>query len=123
MIDYNIDIIETSDCIYFYAILNKENPIGCLEIIPQNTNKYLLHKIFILPEYRNNKIATNLILNLFEYLKNKDFEIYLQVIPDVYNFSEINQLQNKLIKFYKKFGFKVYDILKTKYFYIPLMKR
>ncbi len=117
--------IETNECIYFYAIIDNNIPIGCLEIIPQN-NIFLLHKIFVIEKYRNKGIATKLINNFLDYLNNSvynNIEIKLQVIPDVNNFSEMINLQKKLIKFYKKFGFNIKNKILSEFFNIPIMQK
>lgn len=121
---YTIKIIETSDCIYFYAIKDDKKPIGCLEIIPKDEQHLLLHQIFTLDEYRHNGIATNLLKEFFHWLTSKfeHVQITLQVIPSVYDFSEIKDKQNKLIKWYKKFDFEITEIKKTNLFDIPIMK-
>lgn len=118
---YKIEKIDTPECIYFYAVKDNDYPIGCLEIIKISVKHYLLHKIFVLDNFRKNNIATNLINVFLENIDN-NIEVTLQVIPDVYNFNEVDFLQKKLINFYSKFGFKCYDELETKIFKIPLMK-
>lgn len=124
MLKYTINIVETDDCIYFYAIKDKTKPIGCLEIILKENNKYLLHQIFVLEEFRNNGIANSLINKFLSWTSNRinNIEIFLQVIPSVYDFSEIKEKQNYLINWYKKFGFEIVDLNKSILFDTPIMK-
>lgn len=116
-----IKSVITNNCQYIYAIENNSKPIGWLEIIKSDNKNYLLQKIFVLPEHRNNGIATKLIKKFLESINN--CFIRLEVVPDVNDFSEITKLQEKLIKYYEKFGFKLTRKIFTPLFYIPEMSK
>ena len=75
------------------------------EIKDDNKNGYLIDGLYVLKEYRNNKIASSLIEESFKILKEKKID-----------FIDINVLSDNLvaINLYRKFGFQDFRITMRK---------
>ena len=91
-------IISKNNRIYF----NDEDKSFINITTNSKTNSAFIDLVKVVPEYRNNKLATNLMNKVLNYIKSKGFNIVsLNPLPLDQDGLNLNQL----IKFYKKFDF------------------
>lgn len=85
-----------------YKLIIFENKlIGCLLVYNYNDG-VLLDEIYLIEEYRNKGIGTDIILNIINYNK----VVYLWVYKD----------NNNALKLYKKMGFEIIQETNTRYY-------
>lgn len=66
---------------YFMNITKDNKIIASLYVNPYNNTAYMIHDVFVLPEYRNKGYGSQLISGILEYLKPENRSIYLYADP------------------------------------------
>ena len=113
-IDYMLEKMYTSDIIneeinkgiIWKIVYYNNEPIGYFSYSMINEKQCKLHKIYILPTFHGKGFGKSCITDVFEYTKNKNAnEVILYV----------NRFNEKAIKSYSKYGFKILKEEDTKF--------
>ncbi len=84
--------------IYFITYVDK-TPIGYASIERKSENTFIVHKLYILPEYKGKGVGTFMFNNIVEYIKTQcDTPCTIEVNVNRYN---------SAVKFYERLGMKI----------------
>ncbi|MEA3354734.1 MAG: GNAT family N-acetyltransferase [Campylobacterota bacterium] len=95
-----MEILKKNNRIYF----NDNNKAFANISIDHTNNRVKLELIKVIPDYRNRKIATNLMSNILQYISRNLYDINT-IILNPLPLDGNGLSHEKLITFYRKFGF------------------
>ncbi len=83
----------------FFITYNNQTPIGYASLERRSENTFIIHKLYILPEYKGKGVGTFIFNNIVKYIKTQSTKpCNIEVHVNRYN---------SAVNFYKRIGMKI----------------